>query len=101
MPSIKEGIFRIIFSLSKGEKKIVRLYKRTSKLIGKKTGENTEAYSTVELCVLAKEKFGYDISPITKLTEKVCYGKIPAEKNETEDSFECYKELLKVIKKKK
>lgn len=101
MPKIKEGIFRIIFSLSKGEKKIVRLYKRTSKLLGKKSGEKTEAYSTVELCELAKEKFGYDISPVTKLTEKVCYGKIPAEKNETEKSFECYKELLKVIKKKK
>lgn len=101
MPAIREGIFRIIFSLSKGEKKIVRLYKRTSKLLGKKSGENTEAFSTVELAVLAKEKFGYDISPVTKLTEKVCYGKIPAEKNETEKSFECYKELLKAIKKKK
>lgn len=101
MPTIREGIFRIIFSLSKGEKKIVKLYKRTSKLLGKKSGENTEAYSTVELAVLAKEKFGYDISPVTKLTEKVCYGKIPAEKNETEKSFECYKGLLKVIKKKK
>lgn len=101
MPTIREGIFRIIFSLSKGEKKVVRLYKRTSKLLGKKSGENTEAYSTVELAVLAKEKFGYDISPVTKLTEKVCYGKIPAEKNETEKSFECYKGLLKVIKKKK
>ncbi len=101
MPTIKEGIFRIIFSLSKGEKKIVKLYKRTSKLLGKKSGENTEAFSTVELAVLAKEKFGYDISPVTKLTEKVCYGKIPAEKNETEKSFECYKGLLKVIKKKK
>lgn len=101
LPTIREGIFRIIFSLSKGEKKIVKLYKRTSKLLGKKSGENTEAYSTVELAVLAKEKFGYDISPVTKLTEKVCYGKIPAEKNETEKSFECYKELLKVIKKKK
>ena len=101
MPTIREGIFRIIFSLSKGEKKIVKLYKRTSKLLGKKSVENTEAYSTVELAVLAKEKFGYDISPVTKLTEKVCYGKIPAEKNETEKSFECYKGLLKVIKKKK
>lgn len=101
MPTIREGIFRIIFSLSKGEKKIVKLYKRTSKLLGKKSGENTEAYSTVELAVLAKEKFGYDISPVTKLTEKVCYGKIPAEKNETEKSFECYKGLLKAIKKKK
>lgn len=101
MPAIREGFFRLIFSLSKGEKKIVRLYRRTSKLLGKKSGENTEAYSTVELCVLANEKFGYDISSITKLTEKVCYGKIPAEKNETEKSFECYKELLKVIKKKK
>ena len=101
LPTIREGIFRIIFSLSKGEKKIVKLYKRTSKLLGKKSGENTEAYSTVELAVLAKEKFGYDISPVTKLTEKVCYGKIPAEKNETEKSFECYKGLLKVIKKKK
>ncbi|MBQ5315446.1 MAG: hypothetical protein J6J52_05450 [Oscillospiraceae bacterium] len=101
LPTIREVIFRIIFSLSKGEKKIVRLYKRTSKLLGKKSGENTEAYSTVELAVLAKEKFGYDISPVTKLTEKVCYGKIPAEKNETEKSFECYKGLLKVIKKKK
>lgn len=101
MPTIREGIFRIIFLLSKGEKKIVKLYKRTSKLLGKKSGENTEAYSTVELAVLAKEKFGYDISPVTKLTEKVCYGKIPAEKNETEKSFECYKGLLKVIKKKK
>lgn len=101
LPTIREGIFRIIFSLSKGEKKIVKLYKRTSKLLGKKSGENTEAFSTVELAVLAKEKFGYDISPVTKLTEKVCYGKIPAEKNETEKSFECYKELLKAIKKKK
>lgn len=101
LPTIREGIFRIIFSLSKGEKKIVKLYKRTSKLLGKKSGENTEAFSTVELAVLAKEKFGYDISPVTKLTEKVCYGKIPAEKNETEKSFECYKGLLKVIKKKK
>ncbi|MBR6694975.1 MAG: hypothetical protein IKL70_00990 [Oscillospiraceae bacterium] len=101
LPTIREGIFRIIFSLSKGEKKIVKLYKRTSKLLGKKSGENTEAYSTVELAVLAKEKFGYDIYPVTKLTEKVCYGKIPAEKNETEKSFECYKGLLKVIKKKK
>lgn len=101
LPTIREVIFRIIFSLSKGEKKIVKLYKRTSKLLGKKSGENTEAFSTVELAVLAKEKFGYDISPVTKLTEKVCYGKIPAEKNETEKSFECYKGLLKVIKKKK
>ena len=101
LPTIREGIFRIIFSLSKGEKKIVKLYKRTSKLLGKKSGKNTEAYSTVELAVLAKEKFGYDISRVTKLTEKVCYGKIPAEKNETEKSFECYKGLLKVIKKKK
>ncbi len=101
LPAIREGVFRIIFSLSKGEKKIVKLYKRTSKLLGKKSGENTEAFSTVELAVLAKEKFGYDISPVTKLTEKVCYGKIPAEKNETEKSFECYKGLLKVIKKKK
>lgn len=101
MPAIREGIFKIIFSLSTGEKKIVKLYKRTSKLLGKKSGENTEAFSTVELSVLAKEKFGYDISPVTKLIEKVCYGKIPAEKNETEKSFECYKGLLKVIKKKK
>ncbi len=101
MPAIREWIFRIIFSLSKGEKKIVRLYKRTSKLLGKKSGENTEAFSTVELSVLAKEKFGYDISPITKLTEKVCYGRMTAERKEAENSFECYKELLKVIKKKK
>ena len=101
LPTIREGIFRIIFSLSKGEKKIVKLYKRTSKLLGKKSGENTEAYSTVELAVLAKEKFGYDISPVTKLTEKVCYGRMTAERKEAENSFECYKELLKVIKKKK
>ncbi len=93
MPTIKEGIFRIIFSLSNGEKKIVRLYKRTSKLLGKKSGENTEAFSTVELSVLAKEKFGYDISPITKLTEKVCYGRMTAERKEAKNSFECYKEL--------
>lgn len=101
MPSIREGFFRLVFSLSKGEKKIVKLYKRTSKLLGKKSGENTEAFSTVELCLLAKEKFGYDISPITKLTEKVCYGRMTAKRNETEKSFECYKELIKAIKKKK
>lgn len=101
MPFIKEGIFRIIFSVSTGEKKIVRLYKKTSKIIGRKSGEKTEAFSTVELSDLAKEKFSFDISPITRLTEKVCYGKRKADHTEIKQSFDCYKEFYKVLRKKK
>ncbi|MGN0654284.1 MAG: transglutaminase family protein [Oscillospiraceae bacterium] len=101
MPMIKEGVFRISLGFSGKEKAVVKLYRHTAWLIAKKFNINTKAFSTVELCEYSKNELFYDISPITKLVEKVCYGKIAPQKEEIEKSIDCYKTLYTVIKKTK
>ena len=96
---ILELVFRIRQHFVKGDERIVRLYARTVKLLGKAGGESLEAYTPAMICKYAVLNNYADVQPIASLFERTCFGGIPLEDAEYDRVYKHYKENYKLLRK--
>lgn len=99
MPFILEWTFVFSSGVSDGTKSIVRIYNRIGKITGKKFGFDYTALTPCEFREKINELTGEDISSVTSVTERACYGKIPPEKSEISSALNCYKKVRKSVRK--
>ena len=93
--------FRFMLMFKNNSDKILKLYRRTLKLLENSSKENLGGMTPEQLCTYAFEKRNADISPLVKLFEKVCFGEYFPDNTECSEVYRIYKSNWKAVAGKK
>ena len=96
---VLELIFRIRLHFVKGNKRIIKLYARVIKLLEFSGGDDLAPYTAKMLSVYARENNDADITPITLLFERTCFGSIPLEDERYSEAYSHYRKIYKKLRK--
>lgn len=91
--------FRINLKFTNNKNRILKLYKRTLKLLENSTKEKLGGLTPEQLSAYALQKKNTDISSLVKLFEKVCFGDYSPNKAEYLSVYKVYKANWKSLAK--
>lgn len=94
---ISETVFRIRISFADDREKALRLYRRTLKLLENSSGERLKGLTPEQLAEYAETHRQADITPISQLFVKVCFGGYEPAEEEVGKVYEHYKQLWKLL----
>lgn len=96
---IAEFVFRIRQHFVKGDKRIIRLYARTVRLLEQSSDEDLSAYTTRMISNLAEKYNNADVGQITLAFERTCFGGVPLDDETYEKIYTYYKSIYPMLRK--
>ena len=96
---ILELCFRISLRFKNNTERILRLYRRTLKLLEASSGEKLSGYTPHELLEFMKDKRGAELSVVIELFEYTCFGGHEPTDEEWEKAYSVYKTEFKKLRK--
>lgn len=98
-PKIAESVFRLRAKRAGGGKGVIMLYNRYLRNAERRFGESFAAFTPEQMELLAEEKTGQSLDPLTDPFTRVCYGGAEIDRDAFDKAFECYKVQAKAMKK--
>ncbi len=98
---IIEMCFRISLRFKNNTERILRLYRRTLRLLEASSGKKLSGFTPHELLEFMKDKRGAELSVVIELFEYTCFGGHEPTDEEWQKAYSVYKEEFKKLRRQK